>query len=98
MRQRQITDLVFSDSWISTVLLLQILSGPFDYEKSFNGAESQAVLITLEKKRSGKGYIDTLAEIQNKASTIAMLHRERNGIPTAYGKVIQFYQSYSRQN
>ena len=46
-----------------------------DYEKAFDSVESKAVLPSLEKQEINKGYIDALAEIQNGASTVAMLYR-----------------------
>ena len=52
-----------------------------DYEKAFDSVESKAILTSLEKQGIDKGYIDALAEIQNVASTVAMLHRESNEIP-----------------
>ena len=36
-----------------------------DYEKASDSIESKAILISLEKQRIDKGYIDTLAEIQS---------------------------------
>ena len=36
-----------------------------DYEKAFDSVESKAILTLLEKQGIDKGYIDTLAEIQN---------------------------------
>ena len=49
-----------------------------DFEKAFDSLESKAILISFEKQGMGKAYIDTLAEIQNGASTVSMLHRENN--------------------
>ena len=48
-----------------------------DYEKAFDSVESSAILTSLEKQGIDKGYIDALAKIQNGASTVAMLRRER---------------------
>ena len=42
-----------------------------DYEKAFNSVESKGI---------DKGYIDAPAEIQNGASTFAMLHTESNPV------------------
>ena len=57
--------------------------------------------LTFNSRKQGidKGYIDALAEIQNGASTVAMLHRESNKFPIRKGvrKVIQFHQSYSQK-
>ena len=55
------------------------------YEKAFNIVESKAILTSLKKQGIDKGYIDALAEIQNGASTVAMLHRENNAIPIRKG-------------
>ena len=70
-----------------------------DYEKAFDSVESKAILTSLEKQGVDKGYIDALAEIQNGASTFAMLAERAMKFPCvkAYGKVIQFHQSYSQQ-
>ena len=43
--------------------------------------ELKEILTSLEKQGVDMGYIDMLAEIQNGASTVAILHRESNGIP-----------------
>ena len=56
-----------------------------DYEKAFDSVESKAILTSLEEQVIDKGYIDALAEIQNGASTVAMLHRESNEIPICKG-------------
>ena len=51
-----------------------------DYEKASDSVESKGILNSLEKQGIDKGYIDALVEIQNGASTVAMLHRESNEI------------------
>ena len=56
-----------------------------DYEKAFDSVESKAILTSLEKQGIDKGYIDALAEIQIRASTVAKLHRESNEIPIRKG-------------
>ena len=56
-----------------------------DYQKAFDFVESKAILTSLEKQGIDKGFIDALAEIQNGASTVAMLHRESNEIPMRKG-------------
>ena len=56
-----------------------------NYEKAFDSVESKAILTSLERQGIDKGYIDALAEIQNGASTVAMLHRESNEIPIRKG-------------
>ena len=63
-----------------------------DYEKAFNSVESKAILTSLERQGIDKGYIDALAEIQNGASAVAMLHRGSNKIPIRKG-VRQFDSS-----
>ena len=66
-------------------------------EKAFDSVESKAILTSLERQGIDKGYTDALAEIQNGASTVAMLHRESNEIPIGKGVRQQFHQSYSQQ-
>ena len=56
-----------------------------DNEKVCDSVESKAILTSLEKRGIDEGYIDALAEIQNVASTVAMLHTESNKIPIRKG-------------
>ena len=49
-----------------------------DYEKAFDSVESKGMFTSLEKQGIDKEYIDALAEIQNRASTVAMLHTEQH--------------------
>ena len=56
-----------------------------EYGKAFDSVESKAILTSLEKHGIEKGYIDALAEIQNGASIVVMLHRESNEIPILKG-------------
>ena len=68
---------------ISKALCLTFVD--FSYEKVFDSVESKAILTSLEKQGINKGYIDALSEIQNAASTVAMLNRESNEIPIRKG-------------
>ena len=58
----------------------KLLCLALDYEKAFDSVESKAILTSLEKQG-----IDALAEIENGASTVAILHRESNEIPIRKG-------------